>query len=449
MTREFLRQSSPFAHRHRIHPHTKGSTVATPHTHTTNRAHNHGRHRQAVRQSTTAALVAACIAAGITLAPNAAAEPGQAGITDNNNQAGITGERGQAGVTTPAPEPPETPQASAEDAGTTSDWGTYIPIPTEYQNVPTRHVPTYTEPTDTDDAPSPAGEQQVPEPEQTPESAPGHSVPVAPIQAPKDTYRFGYLTGPRPDWLPKTEADRLNNTSAILEAQGATFFNSLGVPTTRSDRMAAAATAGAVTAGVAGATATGVTAGAVGAAGGALIGLAAGTAIGGPVLAGPGAGTGAIIGGVALGAPAAVTVGALSAAGGALAGAAYGAGENLGEAPEPAPVPAPQPVPVVDLQPAAQFVEQVTPAAAQAVDAATTTTTGSAAIDWADDTAQTAAEAIGQPSIDQAVDAGAQTAAWVAEQPGGHQLLQAAADLRSAMPAEIGALVSTIETAAR
>ncbi|MGV9866071.1 hypothetical protein [Rhodococcus koreensis] len=424
--------------------------MATPNTHTTNRAHHRGRHRQAVRQSTTAALVAACIAAGISLAPNAAAAPGQAGVTDNNNQAGITDHGGgQAGVTTPAPEPPETPQASAEDAGTTSDWDTYIPIPTEYQNVPTRHVPTYTEPTYTAEAPSPTGEQHLPEPEQTPESAPAQDVPVAPIQAPKDTYRFGYLTGPRPDWLPKTEADKLNNTSAILEAQGATFFNSLGVPTTRSDRMAAAATAGAVTAGAAGATAAGVTAGAVGAAGGALIGLAAGTAIGGPVLAGPGAGTGAIIGGVALGAPAAVTVGALSAAGGALAGAAYGAGENLGEAPEPAPVPAPQPAPVVDLQPAAQFVEQVTPAAAQAADAATTTTTGSAAIDWADHTAQTAADAIGQPSIDQVIDAGTQTAAWVAEQPGGHQLLQAGADLRAAMPAEIGALVSTIETAAR
>ncbi|GAF48561.1 hypothetical protein [Rhodococcus wratislaviensis] len=415
--------------------------MTAPNSHTRNRAHHTGRHRQVVRQSTTAALVAACIAAGISLAPNAAAAPGQAGINDNTGQAGITGDGGQAGVTTPTPEPPQTPQQSSGDAGTTADWDTYIPIPTEYQNVPTRQAPTYTGPAYYDDAPSP-GEQHVPE------IAPGHGGPVAPIQAPEDTYRFGYLTGSRPDWLPNTEADKLNNTSAILEAQGATFFNSLGVPTTRSDRMAAAATAGAVTAGVAGATAAGVTAGAVGAAGGALIGLAAGSAIGGPVLAGPGAGTGAIIGGLALGAPAAVTVGALSAAGGALAGAAYGAGENLGEAPEPAPVPAPEPDPAVDLQPAAQFVEHVTPAAAQAVDTAATTTTGSAAIEWADNTAPAVTEAIGQPVIDQAVDAGTQTAAWVAEQPGGNQLLQAGADLCTAMPAEVGALLSTVETAA-
>ncbi|MFD6058244.1 hypothetical protein [Rhodococcus wratislaviensis] len=423
--------------------------MTTPNPHTTNRAHHHGRHRQAVRQSTTAALVAACIAAGISLAPNTSAAPGQAGITDNPGQAGITGDGGQAGVTTPTPEPSQAAEESSEDAGTTSDWDTYIPIPTEYQNVPTRQVPTYTEPTYYDDAPSPAGEQQIPELNQAPEIAPGQGTPVAPIQAPEDTYRFGYLTGPRPDWLPKTEADKLNNTSAILEAQGATIFNSLGVPTTRSDRMAAAATAGAVTAGVAGATAAGVTAGAVGAAGGALIGLAAGTAIGGPVLAGPGAGTGAIIGGLALGAPAAVTVGALSAAGGALAGAAYGAGENLGEAPEPAPVPAPEPAPAVDLQPVAQFVEQVTPEAVQAVDTAATTTTGSAAIEWADNTAPAVTEGLGQPVIDQAVDVGTQTATWVAEQPGGEQLLQASADLRTAMPAEVGALLSTIETAAR
>ena len=423
--------------------------MTAPNPHARNRAHHTGRHRQAVRQSTTAALVAACIAAGISLAPNAAAAPGQAGINDNTGQAGITGDGGQAGVTTPTPAPSQTPQQSSEDAGTTADWDTYIPIPTEYQNVPTRQAPTYTEPTYYNDTPLPVGEQHVPEADQEPEIVPGHGGPVAPIQAPEDTYRFGYLTGPRPDWLPKTEADKLNNTSAILEAQGATFFNSLGVPTTRSDRMAAAATAGAVTAGVAGATGAGVTAGAVGAAGGALIGLAAGTAIGGPVLAGPGAGTGAIIGGLALGAPAAVTVGALSAAGGALAGAAYGAGENLGEAPEPAPVPAPEPAPVVDLQPAAQFVEQATPAAAQAVDTAATTTTGSAALEWADNTAPAITEAIGQPVIDQAVDAGTQTAAWVAEQPGGNQLLQAGADLRTAMPTEVGALLSTVETAAR
>ena len=422
--------------------------MTAPNPHTRNRAHHTGRHRQAVRQSTTAALVAACIAAGISLAPNAAAAPGQAGINDNTGQAGITGDGGQAGVTTPTPAPSQTPQQSSEDAGTTADWDTYIPIPTEYQNVPTRQAPTYTEPTYYNDTPLPVGEQHVPEADQEPKIVPGHGGPVAPIQAPEDTYRFGYLTGARPDWLPKNEADKLNNTSAILEAQGATFFNSLGVPTTRSDRMAAAATAGAVTAGVAGATAAGVTAGAVGAAGGALIGLAAGTAIGGPVLAGPGAGTGAIIGGLALGAPAAVTVGALSAAGGALAGAAYGAGENLGEAPEPAPVPAPEPDPAVDLQPAAQFVEHVTPAAAQAVDTAATTTTGSAAIEWAYNTAPAVTEAIGQPVIDQAVDAGTQTAAWVAEQPGGNQLLQAGADLRTAMPAEVGALLSTVETAA-
>lgn len=437
-----------------------------------------GRHRkQAAPIGATAAVVAACIAAGIVLAPSAAAAPGQAGVTDNGGQAGVTNEGGQAGVNTPTPEP-AAPVQEADNGGTTADWdyiGGYTP-PVEYQNVPTRSVPTYNEPAYSHPSYNVPeyNEQAQPIPEAyrapEPETVPGQ--PVAPIQAAPDTYRFGAIIGPRPDWLPREEADKINNTSAVLEAQGATFFNSLGIETTRSDRIAAGTTAGVVIGASTGALVAGVPAAVLGAAGGAVIGGVAGAAIMGPVgaitvpivgavpgaVAGgvAGAGIGAAAGAAAVGLPAAVAGAGVGGAIGGVIGAAYGAGENMGEAPAPAPeahafeaapTPAPEPAPMIDLHPAAEFVEQNTPAAAQFADTTTANSTGGAAIEqatsWAEETAPAAA-----PVIEHAQDAGEQAATWVAEQPGGNQLLQAGADLRTAMPTEINALLTTVENAA-
>lgn len=438
-----------------------------------------GRHRKhSAPIGATAAVVAACIAAGLSLAPSANAAPGQAGITDNGGQAGVTNEGGQAGVNTPTPEPAAPAQEADNGGGTTEDWDTYIPIPVEYQNAPTRSVPTYNEPTYYY-APEPSAEsdeQVVPEAYRAPEPAPEPGKPVAPIQAAPDTYRFGALSGPRPDWLPREEADKLNNTSSILEAQGATFFNSLGIETTRSDRIAAGATAGVVLGAATGAVVAGVPAATLGAAGGAVIGTVAGVSIMGPVgaitvpivgavpgaVAGgaAGAGIGAASGAAAVGLPAAVAGAAVGGAIGGAIGAAYGAGENMGEAPEPAPAPAPEapavdsapapapePAPVIDLEPAAAFVEQNTQAAAQFADTATASSTGRAALEQATDWAEQAAPAA-TPAVDQVQDAGAQAASWVAEQPGGNQLLEAGADLRTAMPNEVNTLLSTFENAA-
>ncbi|MFD0600256.1 hypothetical protein ACFQZ4_54680, partial [Catellatospora coxensis] len=286
--------------------------------------------------------------------------------------------------------------------------------------------------------------------------------------------RFGALSGPRPDWLPREEADKLNNTSSILEAQGATFFNSLGIETTRSDRVAAGATAGVVL----------------------------------------GAATGAVVAGV----PARFSVPPLARSSARSReyrswdrSARYGAHRRRGsrrgrwrrrrcgyrcckwrrsrrapgcccrcrsrwryrwchrrrirrrrehgrgtrtrpgtgpEAPavESAPAPAPEPAPVIDLEPAAAFVAQNTQPAAQFADTATASSTGSAVLEQATDWAEQAAPAA-TPAVDQVQDAGAQAASWVAEQPGGNQLLEAGADLRTAMPNEVNTLLSTFENA--
>lgn len=250
----------------------------------------------------------------------------------------------------PAPAPATPVQNADHDSGTTADWDTYIPIPAEYQNAPTRPVPTYDKHTYyyAPDPAAPEQTQEIPEAYRGPQAEPEPGKPIAPIQAAPDTYRFGYLTGPRPEWLPKSEADKLNNTSAIAEAQGATAFNSLGFSTTRSERMAAAATAGGVGAGLVCATVAGGGSALVAGGVGALAGLGIGTAVAGPFGAGPGAAIGAGVAAAGVGAPVAVAAGATCAVGGAIAGAAFGAGENMGEAPEPGPGPAlPAPAPIV------------------------------------------------------------------------------------------------------
>ena len=163
--------------------------------------------------------------------------------------------------------------------------------------------------------------------------------PVAPIEPPPDTIRIGTVQFPDPEWLPPEVGDTINNVSADLEAQAATFLDSVGLPAGRSDRVAGATVAGAGAGGAIGGTITGAPAAAAGAAVGALaggtIGGIAGAAIG-TVVAIPVIGTiTSGVAGTALGAAAGAVAGALvagvpAAAVGALVGGTVGAGFGAG-----------------------------------------------------------------------------------------------------------------------
>ncbi|OZC62822.1 hypothetical protein CH267_00245 [Rhodococcus sp. 06-621-2] len=320
---------------------------------------NSGARHRAVPRPVTASATAALtltVAAMFAGAGFAVAAPGQPGVTTEVPE-------GQPSVTAPSPSAPQA------DSGTTADWkyvGPYVP-PAEYQNAPTRSVPSYNAPVYysepiIDSTPTPSD----PEPEATPapearqdEQSVAPGTPVAPIQAPENTVRFGAISGEKPGWLSQDDADRVNNTAAVLEAQGATYFNNLGIPTTRSDRMAAGTTAGVLIGGTASAVTTyAVVAPAAILAGGLIggtIGGITGAGVGSVLIPGVGAvpvGVAATAGGAAIGAAAgaaaalipAAGVGAAGAVIGGVIGGAYGAGENLGEAPAPAPAPELAPV---------------------------------------------------------------------------------------------------------
>ena len=323
------------------------------------RSSTKARHRaipRPVAASATAALTLT-VAAMFTGAGFAVAATGQPGVTTE-----VPG--GQPSVTAPSP------SVSQQDSGTTADWqyvGPYVP-PAEYRNAPTRSVPNYnapiyySEPKVEQTPPTPAPQPStdaVPEPSKD-ETVVAPGTPVAPIQAPDNTVRFGAISGEKPGWLSQDDADRVNNTAAVLEAQGATYFNNLGIPTTRSDRMAAGTSAGVLIGGTTSAVTTyAVVAPAAILAGGLIggtIGGITGAGVGSVLIPGVGAvpvGVAATAGGAAIGAAVgaaaalipAAGVGAAGAVIGGVVGGAYGAGENLGEAPSPAPAPAPAPAP--------------------------------------------------------------------------------------------------------
>ncbi len=229
------------------------------------------------------------------------------------DQPGVTAPA-QPGTQAPAPLPAPEPEAPV-----------YVEQPPEIRNGP------------------------APRPEPSPEPAPPVYVlelhtpvpvePVAPIEAPPDTIRIGTAEFADPQWLPPEVGDTINTVAADLEAQAATFLDSVGLPAGRSDRVAGATVAGAGTGGAIGGTVTGAPAAAAGAAVGALaggtIGGIAGAAIG-TVVAIPVIGTiTSGVAGTALGAAAGAVAGALvagvpAAAVGALVGGTVGAGFGAG-----------------------------------------------------------------------------------------------------------------------
>ncbi|QNG20114.1 hypothetical protein G4H71_13885 [Rhodococcus triatomae] len=310
------------------------------------------------------------VIAGAALVPVSAmaviAGAGHAGATPTTSQPGVTPPTtSQPGVTSPGT--PSQPGVTTKPS-TTNEWK-YVPgfDPGPYRNVETipepGSVPTQA-PTPAPAAPAaPApsyqgdggGQQayyyQAPQPEQAaPEVVEDAEADlltegglVKPIQAEDGKVRIGMIKGDRPDWLPEDQADMINNTSAVLEAQGATAFNSLGIPTTRSQRVAAGTLAGATIGAVTGATIVGVPFALAGAAAGGAIGYAIWSAptlgLPNPAVLGGTAG-GAALGAAIAGVPAAAVGGLVGGAIGGVIGGAFGAGENMGEAAEPAP-PAP------------------------------------------------------------------------------------------------------------
>ncbi|MFB8279165.1 hypothetical protein [Nocardia colli] len=145
--------------------------------------------------------------------------------------------------------------------------------------------------------------------------APVPVAPVPPIAPPPGKFRFGDVQIDAPDFIDSEQAIQINDNSALVEANLATFFDSVGMERSRSDRMAGQIVGTAAMGAVAGAAS-----GAPIAATSALVGGAIGLVVGLPfvpvgIVAGPmlGASVGAAV----------ITVPA--AAVGAAAGAAVGA----------------------------------------------------------------------------------------------------------------------------
>ena len=390
-----------------------------------------GRHRKCSQRLTligTSAVALSLVYGGV-----AHADPTQPGIApapvapQSDEQPGV--------IATPPP-------SAVGDPGSTSDWQ-YVPLyepPAEYRNAPTRSVPSGTEPASYTTTPAPRNTEADPAVPTPSPTAPG--APVAPIQAADNTVRFGAVSGEKPAWLSQNDADRVNNTAAVFEAQGATYFNSLGFETTRSDRMAAGTTAGAVIGFTVAAGVTYAIVAPLAAVGGALIGgtvggVTAATAAG-VVLPGVGLVPGGVVGtaggaaaGAAVGAAAslvpALGAGALGGAAGALIGGAYGAGENLGEAPTPpsapAPAPSPAPAPLAPALPAVD-TEAVAAATAQAAGRVETLPGGTRVVD----TARTVVDNTPQWTAD-ATEVAAQHVSTVRDQvsarPGGSEVVSA------------------------
>ncbi|MEV4127455.1 hypothetical protein [Nocardia sp. NPDC049707] len=95
--------------------------------------------------------------------------------------------------------------------------------------------------------------------------------PVPPIAPPPGMLRFGDVQVEAPDWLPREPAIQLNDAAAVTEADLATFFDSVGMERTRSDRIASQTV---------GSAALGAAAGAAVASPFALIGAGVGGALG-------------------------------------------------------------------------------------------------------------------------------------------------------------------------
>ncbi|TSD94820.1 insoluble domain protein [Skermania sp. ID1734] len=281
-------------------------------------SHTGGRHRKAqVHTTLTAAVVVAAAAAGIVLAPAAHADP-QGGV-GGGPQDGVTG-GGQGGVSQSAPAAPDIPIY-------------YVEPPAPYRGLEYQPIPNYSYEDNTYYYSEPVAPLRVED-----LHLPVLVDPTRPYIAPVDRVRFGTLESDRPNWLPKADADRLNNQSAVIEAQVTDFWRSIGVPTDRAQRLAATQVAAGAAGGLTTAVIAGGTAAVVGGIAGCGVGAGVGYVVGMATTAGaaalPMAGGGCLIGlgvgAAAFGIPVALGAGTLGALGAASAATPFGAGD-LGE----------------------------------------------------------------------------------------------------------------------
>lgn len=298
-----------------------------------------GRHR---RQGQRAAVMGALpIAIAISYSSVAVAAP-QPGTTDEvQPEDAPSPTTAQPGTTTDSDSESD---ADSDKAAPTTERAKdlepksyWVAPPPEYTNVPTRELPTYYEYDEQEE------EYVAPEPVQVQElHLPEPVAPVAPIEAPEDKLRIGDFITEKPVWMSEQDMEKTNNSAAVAEAQVATFWNSIGVETSRSDRIAAATTAGVLGGGAIGALGCGVPA--------AVAGGVVGGIIGGAVSGAPGAVTvlstfgltapvvvpsvilstagGVAIGAAAAGIPAAAVCGTAGAVIGGVGGATFGAGDE-------------------------------------------------------------------------------------------------------------------------
>ncbi|UGT63934.1 hypothetical protein [Nocardia asteroides] len=104
---------------------------------------------------------------------------------------------------------------------------------------------------------------------------PAPAKPVPPITPPAGVLRFGDVQVESPDWLPREQAIQINDAAAAQEAGLATYFDSVGMERTRSDRVASQ-TIGSAAAGAAAGAAFAAPFGVIGAAAGGTIGALVG-----------------------------------------------------------------------------------------------------------------------------------------------------------------------------
>lgn len=139
--------------------------------------------------------------------------------------------------------------------------------------------------------------------------------------------RLGDVLIAQPSWMSQTELDRTNGSAAVAEAEITRFWTSIGVETTRSERIAASTVAGFGVGATVGAVAVGAPTALAGAAVGTQIGCPLGNVVIPYVGLVPGCVAGGVTGAAAAGVPGAA-VGAVVGGGiGAAAGAVLGAGD--------------------------------------------------------------------------------------------------------------------------
>ncbi|WP_433609896.1 hypothetical protein [Prescottella agglutinans] len=278
--------------------------------------------RVAIVPSAAAAVLVAASGAA-QAAPNEL--PSQGGVTSApSTQGGVTSAPSTQGGVTSGPEQPEPVY--------------WVEPPAQYQNIEYQPLENYDYDTNTYEAPddyyvAPLQVQDL--------HLPTYVEPTAPIIAPRETLRLGTYHTAQPNWMTDGDLARTNNTSAVIEAEVSTFWRSLGIETTRANRVAAAqigmGAAGAIGGAVGGAIPGALLGGTIGGNAGAVMGGFVPTPIPGlPVVTTGVAGT--AIGAAAGGAIGAVPGAVIGAALGVAGGTSVGAGD-LGE-PQPLPDPA-------------------------------------------------------------------------------------------------------------